>query len=94
MNLSSDSVLTIKQSKEVGSDPISWLGFQEDFIFTSSLEGQASSPLPLFPHRIILTEGKGHIRTWTRPREGVTNESRADLSSTMSATGSGAAADH
>ena len=42
----------------------------------------------------LLTLGKiGHIRTWTRPREGVTNESRADLSSTMSATGSGVAAD-
>jgi len=56
-------------SKGVGLDPISWLGFQEDFIFTSSLEG--------------------HIRTWTRPREGVTNESRAQLSTSMSPSGSG-----
>ncbi|GAB1215215.1 hypothetical protein ATERTT37_004401 [Aspergillus terreus] len=26
-------------SKEIGSDPICWLGFQEDSIMTSSLEG-------------------------------------------------------
>ncbi|KAL1976160.1 hypothetical protein VTN31DRAFT_2442 [Thermomyces dupontii] len=40
-------------SKVVGSDPITWLGFEEEYIFTSSLEG--------------------HIRTWTRPKENVTN---------------------
>lgn len=56
-------------SKEVGSDPISGLAFQEDFIFTSSLEG--------------------HIHTWTRPREGVTNESRANLSLTKSGSSVG-----
>jgi len=38
-------------SKAIGKDPIAWLGFSENWIVTSSLEG--------------------HIRTWTRPREGV-----------------------
>ncbi|PGH11063.1 hypothetical protein AJ79_05105 [Helicocarpus griseus UAMH5409] len=38
-------------SKVVGEDPLCWLGFLEDCIITSSLEG--------------------HIRTWDRPREGV-----------------------
>ncbi|KAL1969985.1 hypothetical protein VTN77DRAFT_6390 [Rasamsonia byssochlamydoides] len=57
-------------SKVVGEDPICWLGFHEDYILTSSLEG--------------------HIRTWTRPREPVNNESRADLSfSSGTASGSG-----
>ncbi|KAG5294170.1 catabolite repression protein creC [Histoplasma ohiense] len=38
-------------SKVIGEDPICWLGFLEDCIITSSLEG--------------------HIRTWDRPRESV-----------------------
>ncbi|KAL4972745.1 catabolite repression protein creC [Aspergillus desertorum] len=40
-------------SKAVGEDPICWLGFQEDTIMTSSLEG--------------------HIRTWDRPRENISD---------------------
>jgi hypothetical protein len=31
--------LTTSKSKVVGTDPICWLGFQEDCIMTSSLEG-------------------------------------------------------
>ncbi|KAL2001913.1 hypothetical protein VTN02DRAFT_1008 [Thermoascus thermophilus] len=55
-------------SKIVGEDPICWLGFQEDCIMTSSLEG--------------------HIRTWSRPREGV-NENHAHNLSTVTGLGSG-----
>ncbi|KAL2217502.1 putative catabolite repression protein creC [Thermoascus aurantiacus ATCC 26904] len=55
-------------SKVVGDDPICWLGFQEDCIMTSSLEG--------------------HIRTWSRPREGV-NENHANNLSNITASGSG-----
>ncbi|KAL2012247.1 hypothetical protein VTN00DRAFT_4965 [Thermoascus crustaceus] len=55
-------------SKIVGEDPICWLGFQEDCIMTSSLEG--------------------HIRTWSRPREGV-NENHANNLSTVTGFGSG-----
>lgn len=55
-----DRMLTIIQSKEVGSDPISWLGFQEDFIFTSSLEGS-------HPHLLPPLEKPHHTNRKRRP---------------------------
>lgn len=37
------------QSKVVGEDPICWLGFQEESIMTSSLEGMFYI---IYPHRL------------------------------------------
>lgn len=54
-------------SEVVGEDPICWVGFQEDCVLTSSLEG--------------------HIRTWNRPREGVSD--KHDIYSSSGNTDSG-----
>ncbi|KAL5001549.1 hypothetical protein BDV10DRAFT_182448 [Aspergillus recurvatus] len=57
-------------SKAVGEDPICWLGFQEDTIMTSSLEG--------------------HIRTWDRPRENISDNYNDQKSSETLGTSKGA----
>ena len=57
-------------AKKVDDHPLAWLGFEEDCIITSCLNGNLSPPQSFSMWTRLTFLLLGHIRTWDRPKEG------------------------
>ena len=56
-------------AKKVDEHPLAWLGFEEDCILTSCLNGECLYLCNTWKQKLIFLI-IGHIRTWDRPKEG------------------------